>query len=193
MNGELFKYCFPALLALFWIYDTEGIFPYLIAAALVHEAGHLTAAKLAGERFTGAEISGFGLVLNFSEPRSYRNDIIITAAGPAANMLAAAAASFGAKYGLFGSGAYYFAGFCVITGLFNLIPALPMDGGRILFAALALRLDYGRACRISDAAALACGVILTVLGLYIMAKTRYNISILAAGALIIGGLYAKRA
>ena len=51
-------------------------------------------------------------------------------------------------------------------GLFNLVPAFPMDGGRMLRSALALRLDHLRATRISVFLGRLFAILFFLLGLW---------------------------
>jgi stage IV sporulation protein FB len=53
----------------------------------------------------------------------------------------------------------------LILALFNLVPALPMDGGRILRAALSKRLGYARATEVAVTVARVFAVLFGLVGI----------------------------
>ena len=56
----------------------------------------------------------------------------------------------------------------IILFAFNLIPAFPMDGGRVLRAVLAIRMPLDRATRIAANVGKAFAVIFGIIGLYFL-------------------------
>lgn len=144
-----------------------GVFVVLLsfASVLLHELGHALVARRLGVRVGGIELSFFGGAAKMENiPRSAKDEIAIAAAGPAVSLMLG-----GAGLGLAAlTGVWLFAliGWInlVIAG-FNLIPALPMDGGRILRAALAYRMDYVRATDIAVGIARVVTVAFVVIGL----------------------------
>ena len=93
--------------------------------------------------------------------------IAIAMTGPAANLLLTVAAASLAWWRLLG---FYPASMMVRTNLilmiFNLMPALPLDGGRILYALISKPLGKRLAIRIGTSMGLALAAVLSVIAVY---------------------------
>jgi Zn-dependent protease len=149
---------------LVWMGGVAGLLVVGLAfgSVLLHELGHALVARYLGVPIAGIELNFFGGAAKMMDlPKTANNEIAIAAAGPAVS-LALAGLGFGLGTVL-GSGLLVLIGWInlVIAG-FNLIPALPMDGGRILRALLTRRMDFVRATdvavTVSRVAAIAFGV-----------------------------------
>jgi stage IV sporulation protein FB len=121
----------------------------VFGSVLLHELGHALVARRYGVHVSGIELSFFGGAAKMVQmPRSADHEIAIAAAGPAVSlMLAGVGLGLGSL--LHASPVGWLLGAIgwinlVLAG-FNLIPALPMDGGRILRAVLTRRMDFVRA------------------------------------------------
>lgn len=105
--------------------------PGLLACAL-HELGHWLAICLLGGKVARLRLTAVGaeLALDGSRPLSYGRECAAALAGPAASLLTAELAAW--------SRLYLLAGLSLGQGLFNLLPVLPLDGGRALGLLLSL-------------------------------------------------------
>ncbi|HEU0029734.1 MAG TPA: site-2 protease family protein [Kofleriaceae bacterium] len=144
-----------------------GVLVVLLAfgSVLLHELGHALVARRLGVHVSGIELSFFGGAAKMVQlPRTANHEIAIAAAGPAVSlMLGGLGLGLG---GLLHSPFFAMIGWVnfVIAG-FNLIPALPMDGGRILRALLARKMDYVRATDIAVTVARVATIGFVILGL----------------------------
>ena len=131
----------PAALLFFaavFFFDTSGIVSALIPAALVHELGHLLLLKLFHRRLTGLRLGLFGLEMDYAPGLEGWQSLACAAAGPAfGGLFALLACSLGGDFWLV-SGAASFLLTC-----FNLLPVLPLDGGRVLTALMPERTARG--------------------------------------------------
>lgn len=132
----------------------------LLCAAALHELGHIAVLRLYKGTIKGLSFTPFGAEIRFARIGSYGAEILITAAGPAVNLLCAAAfAALGRRW----DGAYLHAGVHTVLGLYNLLPVRPLDGERLAWIALAWSLDPYAADRICAAVSLAVSAALTAL------------------------------
>jgi len=151
----------------------------LFFCVLLHELGHALTARRYGIRTSAITLLPIGGIASIEKmPDNPRQEIVIALAGPAVSFgiagilwlllkasgqtlvplqnLALEPGSFWQRLMLVN----------VLLGAFNLLPAFPMDGGRVLRAALALRVGQVRATRIAAGVAHGAAILLAVIGLY---------------------------
>jgi Zn-dependent protease len=121
------------LFSALYFFDGSGLFSAMLAAALAHETGHLLALRFCGARVTALRLDVLGLRMDYRGALSHRREAVCALAGPAAGLLFAAAASrLGRQLG--SEFLFCAAGVSLLLSAFNLLPALPLDGGTALMA-----------------------------------------------------------
>jgi Zn-dependent protease len=127
-------------LVLLTIGGLQGLAVVLMAAGsvLLHELGHSLMARHLGVPVAGIELHFFGGAAQMGMPRSPGDEIAVAAAGPAVSFaLAGLGHGLAALTGL--QALTLFGWVNLFLAVFNLLPAFPSDGGRILRAWLARR------------------------------------------------------
>jgi len=121
---------------------------------VLHELGHALAARAVGIKTHGIVLLPIGGVAQLERiPRNPWHELFIALAGPAVNVLivllllplVATHWGLGLIVPVWNFGGAFLGrllAFNVVMILFNLLPAFPMDGGRVLRAILALRVPY---------------------------------------------------
>jgi Zn-dependent protease len=142
----------------------------LFGIVVLHELGHALAARRFGIATRSITLYPIGGVARLERmPERPIQEILVAGAGPAVNVaLAASAYGLGTLAGV-GSFSWIVSRFVlinVVLAVFNLLPAFPMDGGRVLRALLALRSDYVAATRRAAAVGRVLAVALGILGLF---------------------------
>jgi stage IV sporulation protein FB len=137
----------------------------LFVCVLLHEFGHSLVAQRLGLEIHSITLLPIGGVSNLeSLPEKPSDELKITLAGPLVNVVLApiffgVGLALGAQpripadiftgIGSVGQFFFYLGYLNVVLAVFNLIPAFPLDGGRVLRALLATRLGAVRATEIS--------------------------------------------
>ena len=153
----------------------------LFFCVLLHEFGHSLVAQRLGLKIQDITLLPLGGVSNLeSLPEKPADEVKITLAGPLVNVVLApifvgVGLLFGAvprmptdlfmSIGSVGQFFVYLGYLNVVLAVFNLIPAFPLDGGRILRALLATRLGAVRATDISSAVGQLFAVAFFLIGL----------------------------
>ncbi|HUU36727.1 MAG TPA: site-2 protease family protein [Candidatus Desulfaltia sp.] len=136
----------------------------LFVCVTLHELAHSLTAMHFGVKVRGITLLPIGGISQMEEmPKKPKEELLMSVAGPLTNFVIAAVlilvsvlfrweAGLSAQHlnEVLGSVRWaalpsYLAIANIMLGVFNLLPAYPMDGGRVLRSILAMRLDYAKA------------------------------------------------
>ncbi len=120
----------PIVLGLMILTDRTGIGLITVLAALLHEVGHLFAARLLGIRAESMRLGFLGMRIDVGERLlSYSEEWLLCAAGPLVSLVLSAVAA--PLWGVWAS-ARLFSCASLVLGILNLLPIRSFDGGRML-------------------------------------------------------------
>ena len=175
---------FALCVTLMLILDESGLGALALFCCIFHEAAHIVCLHFFGESPACVKLSFYGIKLERFPYANLgrRGEIIVYACGPAANIILSAVLfllSF-MNYSLKTA-----AMISLMTGMFNLIPCCPLDGGNILKCVLELFFEEEKSESLAFAVSLAVLLPMTAVSVLVVIKTG-NLTLALVTAYLLG-------
>lgn len=168
------------LVAVLMFFDSMEVLYYAALSVFIHELGHYLAIRQCGQRVRRLNIEAFGVSMDIGSAATYKNEIIIAAAGPAASLMLTLFSAIAGRVFEFTAG-YTLSGISACMLALNILPIYPLDGGRIMAAAISSAKGPMAAEKAACVSSCVFALVLMALGIYQLIMTRYNFSMLAVG------------
>lgn len=156
----------------------------LLLCVLLHELGHAVVARARGLTVDGITLSWMGGVTRIEgDTGSATNELLVAGVGPLASAAAAglvALIRLGGEHLGFGplplAALGWLAWINVALAVFNILPAAPLDGGRVLHALVWVAgRNRWKATRIAAGTGVALGVVTIVAGFAVAERNQYDL------------------
>ena len=180
-----FRVSAGAILLLSALYFLGGFLSLiaLLLAAAAHEFGHMIAIKLLGGGIKSLRFEASGMCMSLCGINSAGSEAAVLLAGPAAGFIFALICSYlGSKTA--NRLLLECAGYGILLTAYNLLPALPLDGGRAAFVLLSGVFGREKSGKIVEYSGLITGMCLSAAGLTLLGE-ELGAAILIAGIWIL--------
>ncbi len=157
--------------------------------ALLHELAHLLVGRSLGISFSGVTFLPFGVCAKLKDPiiKSPAKEILTALAGPLSSMVLSLL--FGVLSKVYPTELLSYTSLSAFAlGALNLLPCLPLDGGRILRALLTLSSDAISAWQTTARISRWIALCLLGLALYFFLTSSFQFSLLLIGIFLMGNL-----
>lgn len=178
----------PLFLMLCFVYGYLGLLEevlIIMASVLMHEIAHTLMALMLKVKVAEIELLPFGGQAKIEDFTGLdpEQEIYVALAGPVLSLSLAAFFYFGAPH-IWNIDTGLFANFNAVLGCFNLLPALPLDGGRVLRALCSTMVGYKKATRWAAALGKIIGLLLIAGGGYLTYKQANSANYILIGILL---------
>ncbi len=177
----------PLFLCLIIFGFCSGIGPELCLVFLVaflHECGHMAVARLFKVKIRSVYIKAWGVCMETDSFPSARKECVTALAGPLVNLFLLGLQFFWQNEIFMVSNLFMF--------LLNILPVMPLDGGRIIHAILAEEIGKERTEKIMISLTGVLSVILFAVGSVLLWKTGVNFSVILIAVFIACSVSGKR-
>lgn len=189
---KLNKFFFPYIILLI-IIGFNGTLAISFFVVILHELVHYLTAVAFGYSGFDLRILPIGAVLKLNDldEATPKQDMIISISGPMFNLILASALLIINK-NIPNHSLIYFIESNLALGLFNLIPAFPLDGGRILRDCLSMKTFYKRANELTIKFSILVGFLMIVFFIFLCIFKIFDYNIGIIGIFVVVSSYKEK-